>query len=77
MCRELMSRGEAVLTLLCARSAEQSIAPSCSCWQRQIWTLCEREMSLSILHLELIPPDEWKTSPLVSSSRLSPQDRAG
>lgn len=72
MCRDLMSRGEAVLTLLCARSAEQSIAPSCSSWQRQIWTLCEHEMSLSILHFELVPPYEWKAvSPCVQKPVIS------
>lgn len=38
-------------------------SPSCSSWQRRIWTLCEREMSLSILNPELAPPDEWKTLP--------------
>lgn len=68
MCRDLMSLGEAVLTLLCAGS----VAPSCRSWQRQIWTLCEHEMSLFILHLELIPPDEWKAvSPCVQKPVIS------
>lgn len=60
--------------LLCAGRAEHGIAPFCSSWQRQIWTLCEHEMSLSILRLEPVPPDERKA---VSSRVQKPVIVAG
>lgn len=74
--RCVVSRGEAVLALLCARSTEQCPPhpppPLLQPPGRGRFGHCEHEMSHSILHLELVPPDEWKTvSPCVQKSVIS------
>lgn len=77
MCRDLMSRGEAALTLLCAGSAEQSVTPPAAPGRGRFGYSVNTKWASPSCTLNSYPLMRGRRSPLVSRSQLSPLDQTG